>query len=178
MKERIMHQAILRFNSEGPTFKLDDIAKDLKISKKSIYKWYDDKEALLNHIVQHLFEVIRESKHAIYENPNLNELEKLIEVLCVYPDHEVFNYKFIPDLKHYYPNLYATVEEQLDINWEETFSLLNSCIDLGYIKPIKSALFKILFLGLYKELLLQEDEHPKERMRESIHFIIYGLKKN
>lgn len=178
MKERIMHQAILRFNSEGAAFKLDDIAKDLKISKKSIYKWYTDKESLLEHIVTHLFDVIQKAKHSIYENSNLNELEKLIEILCVYPDYEVFNYKFIPDLKHQYPVLYASVEEQLTVNWEETFDLLKLCIELGYIKPIENGLFKIIFLGLYKELLLQEDAHPKERMRESIQFIIYGLKKN
>lgn len=178
MQNEIMHHAIKRFNTEGAMFKLDDVASDMKISKKTIYKSYKNKEALIESIIDNLFKEIKKKEHDITCDNRLDSLEKLIGILSVYPDYEQFNYSHIPTLKAMYPILYTKLETQLENNWDETFRLLDQCVAEGRVKPISHDLFKLIFVGLYKQLLLTEDSEPQKRMRICIEHIFDGLKNN
>lgn len=177
-QKKILHEAIIQFNSQGVNFKLDDIASALKMSKKTLYKYYESKEALLSAIIDSLFAEIKRKEHEVYEDHSLSNVERLISLLAVYPDFEVFNYHQIPALKKVYPDLYERVDQHLESIWDETFSLLSICIASGEIKPIEPQIFKILFLGLYKQLLLEESHEPEKLMRTCIETIIYGMIQN
>ncbi len=178
MQNEIMHHAIKRFNSEGATFKLDDVAADMKISKKTIYKSYKNKEALIEGIIDNLFKEVKTKEHEITCDDRLDSLDKLMGILSVYPDYEHFNYTHIPTLRATYPNLYEKLEMQLESNWDETFKLLDHCVAEGRVRPISHDLFKLIFVGLYKQLLLTEDSEPQKRMRICIEHIFNGLKNN
>lgn len=174
---KIMHQAIKRFNLEGPNFKLDALAQDLKMSKKTFYKCFKNKEMLLLEVVKELFLQIKEKEKDVYQNHQLNTYEKLIGILSVYPDYASFNYHKIPELKTQYPQIYSYVETALEENWLQTLELLDLCIQEGVIIPISHDVFKIIFLGLYKQLLLTQHEAPDWLMRTCIETIFRGLKK-
>lgn len=174
---KIMHQAIVRFNLEGPNFKLDELAQDLKMSKKTLYKCFKNKEMLLLEVVKELFLQIKDKEQVVYQNTRFNSLEKLMGVLSVYPDYASFNYHKIPELKDQYPKIYAFVEVELEENWNQTLELLDLCIEEGHVVPISHEVFKIIFLGLYKQLLLTQHEAPDYLMRTCIETIFDGLKK-
>jgi len=142
------------------------------------YKYYENKEAILGDIVDELFRVIKAKEHEIYTDKTFTPLEQLIEILCVYPDYEAVSYHHIISIKETYPALYQRVDQYLENNWDETFELLNLNIELGLVRPIENETFKILLLGLYKQLLLTEHDSPKMLMRECIHHIFYGLINN
>lgn len=175
IQKKILHEAVIQFNKVGVNFKLDDIASALKMSKKTLYKYYDNKEALLSAIIDTLFAEIKRKEHEVYEDQTLSKVDRLVSLLAVYPDYEVFNYHQIPELKKTYPDLYARVDQHLESNWDETFALLSECIASGDLKPIEPHVFKILFLGLYKQLLLEESQQPEKLMRTCIETIIYGM---
>lgn len=177
-KDKIRKCALDHFNQDGVHFHLDTISKELKISKKTLYKHYENKEAILSDIIDELFRVIKAKEHKIYTDKSLTPLEQLIEILCVYPDYEAVNYHHILSIKETYPLLYQKVDQYLENNWDETFELLNLNIELGLIRPIGIETFKILLLGLYKQLLMTEHDSPKMLMRECIHHIFYGLINN
>ena len=44
LKEQILEEAMRQFNRDGFDFKMDDLAKELHISKKTIYKHFKNKE--------------------------------------------------------------------------------------------------------------------------------------
>lgn len=175
MEHEIMHQAIIRFNIDGVAFKLDDIATEMKISKKTIYKWYKNKEELIEGIIDHLFVEIKRKEHLVTCDTSLSLLDKLIGILSVYPDYELFNYSHIPALKASYLALYEKLEAKLESNWDETYKLLDECIDKSLVVPISHDLFRTIFLGLYKQLLLTEDESPEKRMQVCINYLFNGL---
>ena len=177
MDLEILHHAIERFNRDGVSFKLDDIASDMKISKKTIYKHYSSKEDIISEIIESLFKDIKSKEHEIFSDNTLSSVEKLMAILSVYPDYEAFNYKHIPELKEAYPNLYQKLEKHLENNWDETFILLDACIEQGEVHPISHDIFQVIFLGLYKQLLLTEDNSPEKRMKCCIETIFHGLKK-
>ncbi|MDH8677726.1 TetR/AcrR family transcriptional regulator [Fusibacter bizertensis] len=174
-KEQIMHYAIRRFNLEGISFKLDDIAKDLKISKKTLYKHYSGKEAIFSAIIESVFNSIKVKENEVFYRSDLNDVEKLLAILEVYPDFEVFNYHHFADIKMVYPEQYLKIESHLENNWEQTIDLLEICISKGYVKPIEKSLFKTIFLGIYKQLLLTDDPYPQEQMRACIEVVFNGL---
>lgn len=173
---KIMQQAILRFNLEGPNFKLDALAQDLKMSKKTFYKCFKNKEMLILDVIKALFLQIKEKKHAVYQHKALNAVERLMGILSVYPDYASFNYQQIPELKTQYPKIYMYVEMELEANWNQTLELLDLCITEGHIAPIAHDVFKIIFLGLYKQLLLTQNEAPDQLMQTCIETIFNGLK--
>ena len=178
VKEKIKKCALNHFNQEGVHFHLDTLSKELKISKKTLYKYYENKEEILSDIIDELFRVIKAKEHEIYLDQSLSPLEQLIEILCVYPDYEAVNYHHILSIKETYPLLYQKVDQYLENNWDETLDLLNLNIEMGLIRPIEAETFKILLLGLYKQLLLTGHDSPKMLMRECIHHIFYGLINN
>ena len=46
MKNRITEESVKSLQQEGLKFSVDTLAEKLKISKKTIYKYFPDKEAL------------------------------------------------------------------------------------------------------------------------------------
>lgn len=177
LKERIMYGAINRFNQEGISFKLDDIAKDLKISKKTLYKYYGGKEDIFSAAIDKIFASIKTKENEVFHNESLNDTEKLLAILEVYPDFEVFNYHHFSDIKSVYPEQFLKIESHLENNWDQTFALLEVCIHKGQIKPIDKNLFKTIFLGIYKQLLLTDDPSPQDQMKACIEIVFYGLLK-
>ncbi|GAB6106387.1 TetR/AcrR family transcriptional regulator [Fusibacter bizertensis] len=177
LKERIMYGAVNRFNQDGISFKLDDIAKDLRISKKTLYKYYDGKEDIFSAVIDKIFTSIKAKENEIFHNVKLNDTEKLLAILEVYPDFEVFNYHHLSDIKSIYPEQYVKIENHLESNWDQTIDLLEVCIQKGYIKPIDKTLFKTIFLGIYKQLLLTDDPSPQNQMKACIEVVFYGLLK-
>lgn len=46
MKDKIIHESINSLRQDGLKFSIDTLADKLKISKKTIYKFFPDKESL------------------------------------------------------------------------------------------------------------------------------------
>ena len=61
-KIRILEGAIAEFNTSGLKFTMDDLAKRLSMSKKTLYKYFRDKESLFFDMVDYCFSAIKESE--------------------------------------------------------------------------------------------------------------------
>ena len=62
IKARIFESALALFREKGIKFTMDDVAKNLGISKKTLYLVVRDKEALLNEMVDYGFNLIKEAE--------------------------------------------------------------------------------------------------------------------
>ena len=79
LQKNILDATLRVFDRKGLKFTMDDLAKELSISKKTIYTVYDDKEALFLAMVDYIFDSIKESEQMILTDPALRELvEKLL----------------------------------------------------------------------------------------------------
>lgn len=86
LKENIMQGTLQAFNQKGLKFTMDDIAKILGISKKTIYQVFRDKETLFLETVDYLFDRIKDSEQKIVENPEMDTLQKIHTILGVMPE--------------------------------------------------------------------------------------------
>ena len=86
LKEMILVGTMEVFNKKGIKFTMDDIAKSLTISKKTIYTVFTDKESLFLSMVDYLFDGIKKSEEEVLMDHNLNTLEKIKRILGVMPE--------------------------------------------------------------------------------------------
>ena len=84
LRETILEGTLEVFNRKGIKFTMDDIARTLNISKKTIYTVFEDKNALFMDMVDYLFDSIKESEKQVLADETLNTLEKSEKfwVLC------------------------------------------------------------------------------------------------
>ena len=83
LQKNILDATLRVFDQKGLKFTMDDLAKELSISKKTIYTVYDDKEALFLAMVDYIFDSIKESEQMILTDPSLSVVEKLHHILGV-----------------------------------------------------------------------------------------------
>jgi AcrR family transcriptional regulator len=105
-KERILVQVLRMYQRYGiKSVTMDDVAKKLCISKKTLYEYFGDKEDLVRQVVMmensRWFSIFREA-----ESRGLNAIEELFEVYQVLKKmfHD-YNPSMEYDLRKYYPDL-------------------------------------------------------------------------
>lgn len=123
LKENIMQGTLQAFNQKGLKFTMDDIAKILGISKKTIYQVFRDKEALFLETVDYLFDRIKDSEQKIVENQEMDTLQKIHTILGVMPEcYQDVDFRQLYQLKEKYPEIYHQVEVRLETGWETTIA--------------------------------------------------------
>ena len=161
------------FDRKGTKFTLDELAKSMRISKRTIYSEYSSKEDLLEAVVRSVFESIRRREAEILANPELNILEKAKEVICIFPAQKI-NFGRLDELRVTYPRIYGLIHQEFEANWEHTFSILQRAVDEGYLKPVSFENLRIILLGLFTELLSCDASIQRVKLRECLDIILEG----
>ena len=116
--KNILDATLRVFDQKGLKFTMDDLAKELSISKKTIYTVYDDKEALFLAMVDYIFDSIKESEQMILTDPSLSVVEKLHRILGVLPEgYQNIDLRKLYSLRDKYPKIYQKVELRLSTGW-------------------------------------------------------------
>lgn len=177
-----IYKTVLKlFSEKGIKFTMDDIARELRISKKTIYVSFKDKETLFIATVDHLFDSIKEEEKKIVEDNSLSTIEKLEKVLGVLPDnYKDINFEWLYVLKDKYPSIYKRVEKRLENGWEITISLIEKAMEEGVIRQVPIPLFKTMFESTL-ERFFQEDILIKNKITYTkaltnvIEILLYGV---
>lgn len=94
MKNKIIEESIQSLQREGLKFSVDTLAEKLKISKKTVYKYFPTKEALAYAIYERYYTDLKdEIKHLVLKKEKITEKELL---LCYFASakmayKEIFN---------------------------------------------------------------------------------------
>jgi AcrR family transcriptional regulator len=181
LKQEIIKKASLLFNRDGLKFTMDDLARELHISKKTIYKIIPDKKSLFNMMVDDIFDSIKQEEKNSLEDESSSTLEKLRRTLGAMPE-EYYNINFqnLNVLKEKYPKIYAHVEQRLETGWEQTIELLEKAMEEGVIRRISIPIFKTMFQATIEQFfqrdVLIENQIPyQEALQEVVSIMIDGI---
>ncbi len=86
LKEKIIQAALVVYKQKGLKFTMDDIAKDMSVSKKTIYQVIDDKNALINDLVDYCFASIKEREEEVKNDLSHTTLERIQMILAAMPE--------------------------------------------------------------------------------------------
>ncbi|MBO5986577.1 MAG: TetR/AcrR family transcriptional regulator [Lachnospiraceae bacterium] len=145
LRQKIFEGTIVVFNQKGLKFTMDDVAKELGISKKTIYKVFPDKEKMFLLMVDYLFDGIKNAEDEVMHDKNLTTIEKIRKILGVMPEsYRNIDLRKLYQLKERFPNTYRRVEERLESGWENTIALIEKGIKEGVIRPLPICLVKMM----------------------------------
>lgn len=181
MKILILEGTIKVFNEKGLGFTMDDLAKQLSMSKKTIYKFFDDKEKLFFSMVDFLFDGIRESKEAVLNDDSLDTLQKIKNILGIMPEgYKDIDLRRLYLLKDKYPKIYKKVEERLETGWESTIMLMEKGIEEGVIRPVKIPIVKMMMEAaleqfFQRDILVNNNISYADALDEVVNILVDGI---
>jgi AcrR family transcriptional regulator len=176
MKQIIIEAIKDQIRMQGIDFNLDHLAKQLKISKKTLYKYFDSKENMLNSIIIESYHEIKIKQKMIHQ-ANLEPLDKIKRLLQIIPvNHDLFSNENIIKLKSLYPNTYQMLVEFFESDWDDTFNLMINAQKTGLLKDFDLNLFRHIYVaGLL--FPLEEEMTYQKRIEVLIDYIFHGVKK-
>lgn len=132
--DRILDTAMSAFTKKGiKAVKMDDIAQQLVISKRTLYEIFENKEVLL-------YEGVRKSKRQRNEllKQMVSECSNVMDLILLFYHKKVEEFKlvnpqFYEDLVRY-PRVLVFLEEEKDANHQQFMAFLMRGVSEGYFR--------------------------------------------
>lgn len=181
LRESILEGTITVFNRKGLKFTMDDIARQLGMSKKTIYTVFADKESLFLDMVDYLFDSIKVSERQVMEDESLGTLEKVRKILGVLPEgYQNIDFRQLYPLKEKYPSTYAKVQERLETGWETTIALLEQGMSEGVIRQVELPLVKLMLEAALEQffqsdILVRNNISYKDALDQVVDILVDGI---
>lgn len=181
LRENILQGTIKAFNKKGLKFTMDDIASILRISKKTIYTVFSDKEELFLAMVDYLFDNIKKSEQEVMRRPDLSILEKIRKILGVMPEsYSEIDFRELYLLKEKYPKIYEQVEARLENGWETTILLLQRGMEEGVIRKLDIPIIKMMMEAaieqfFQRDILVRHQITYTDALEEVVSILVDGI---
>lgn len=182
IRQMIMDSVINQFNKKGMKFTMDDISKELHISKKTIYKEFNDKNELFFATVDYGFSAIKSKEAEVLADESLGLVEKISKLIVCLPDnYKNIDFRRVYQLKEKYPVVYQKVAHRIETDWDETDKLLEQAMEQGLIRKAPLGLIKLMIEGSIEKFLSSEELADtnlsyEQALNEMIDIVINGLK--
>ena len=136
MKKNIILKATELFMKLGfKSVTMDDIAKEMGISKKTIYTHFNNKETIIGVVTDHVFEIVCEDIDAICDlnqNP-IQELYAIKKRVMQYMQKEKASPTY--QLQKYYPAIYNNIKQR-------QFSYMQQCVVKNLNRGLEQDLYR------------------------------------
>ena len=181
VRRTILNGTLEVFNQKGLKFTMDDIAKELGISKKTIYKVFDDKEKMFLEMVDFLFDQIKVSEEEVMRDKTMTTLEKIRKILVVMPEsYREIDLRKLYELKEKYPAIYHRVEERLETGWENTIALLEKGMKEGVIRKVPICIVKMMLEAaleqfFQRDILIANNLNYGEALDHVVDILVDGI---
>ncbi len=182
-REKILKGTIQVFNKKGLKLTMDDVAEELKISKKTIYKEFKSKDEIFDSMVDYVFDNIKAREQEILESEEYSTLDKIRLLLSAMPEsYRNINFQELYPLSDKYPKVYKKLQRRLETGWEPTFSLLEQGKEEGLIRPDADfKIFKIMMEATLERFFQQDvmkgsGKKYNDYLNEVVDILLNGIK--
>jgi len=162
-------------------FTIEKLASDLKISKKTIYKYFSTKEEFVEKVLLYNFADLFTKVRNLPEHPE-DPLKHILMVLNIILNHvSVISSSSVYEVKLYYPNVWRQVEEfrqDLMRNLNNAFikaqhmGLIRKNLEMNLITEMIMNIVQTIF---QPEFFINYSYSISEMIRMFIDFIMNGL---
>lgn len=181
LKETILQGTIKVYSQKGLKFTMDDVAKVLGMSKKTIYTVFRDKESLFLTMVDYMFDSIKQEEQAVVEDASLNTVEKIRKIMGVLPEgYKDLDFRQLYLLRDKYPKIYRQVERRLETGWETTISLMEQGMREGVIREAPIPIVKVMLEAsleqfFRRDVLLQNQISFQDALDAVVDILVNGI---
>jgi len=136
IKEKILSSAGELFLRYGVrSISMDDIARHLAVSKKTLYQHFEDKEELVTLASEHQLEKSKKQYEALTESAE-NAIDELARIsVCMRNDAHEMNHSLLYDLQKYHPKAWGVwIDHKNKFIRESVVRNLKQGIEEGYYR--------------------------------------------
>jgi len=162
-------------------FTIEKLASDLKISKKTIYKYFSTKEEFVEKVLLYNFDDLFTKVKNLPEHPE-DPLKHILMVLNIILNHvSVISSSSVYEVKLYYPNVWKQVEEfrqDLMRNLNDAFikaqrmGLIRKNLEMSFITEMIMNIVQTIF---QPEFFINYSYSISEMIRMFIDLIMNGI---
>ena len=182
-KDKIIEKATKLFKSFGTqSVSMDDLCKELVISKKTLYQEISDKKELIQEVIQSINEKHQIQFGEIFENEKDPTKATLLMAKMFIQEMENTSVTLIYDLRKYYPENYKTIQEfKHTFFFKKAHEIVKRGIEKGlYRKDIHTSMVTSFYLSLCDEVLgptqIKDSEvRFKERVNQMLEYHLHAV---
>ena len=181
MRRRILDGTMQELHERGLKFTMDDLAKRLSMSKRTLYENFGSKEELIGSLLMEAVAEVQEKRQAIAGDINLSISEKFKQMMTV--GTTLWNEKtehVIIDIKKSMPGQWQKLENVKDELWVVIEDLIHQGVQSGCFRPIFIPALRAMFAGAFDEFsnyqfLLKNKVTMKEMVDYTIDILMFGM---
>lgn len=183
IREQILQAAIDELRVHGPNFHMDDLARRLRISKRTLYEHFSSKQEMIIEALYSLMDEVYTRHMKLLQNQELTAEEKLIEYFNVNASGKVFSMRKAKEIFTKMPEICATMQTYSKRDWQILEQIFEQAQENDeFIDFDKTLLIHMLHSAAddvldYVEQTDQDYSFP-EYMEKCIRIILYGIKKD
>ncbi len=181
IRQKILDAVLGEFKKKGAKFTMDDVAAELHMSKKTIYKEFNDKEEIFDALVDYSFDKIKAQEAEIKNDDSLSLIEKIERIMICLPDnYREVDFRKVFTLKDKYPKIYQKVQNRLESDWEDTIALLQQGMDEGKLRKLPIPVIKAMAEAsmerfLSSDVLDENDGSYEDELKVMIDILMRGI---
>jgi AcrR family transcriptional regulator len=165
------------------SLRVDDLARDLGVSKRTLYEMFGDKEELLYYSIKYLFQKEEEEVRASVVGTQ-SGIPMLFEMFDAMSERGATRKRVMENLAKFYPELYARVmTENRDKGLSQLRDKLNSLVEEGLISEMVNidlsiTMFYYISMGLMRNhgrLVLPNGITEQEAIRYTVVNFFRGI---
>ena len=175
-KENIIHHASKMFVEQGiKAVRMDDIAQELSISKRTLYELFNDKEELIYQSIRYYLEDSRERRLRHITNID-NPLEVMVINLREMIDGAPLAGRIRRNMRRFYPSVYKRLEDDVQSKSKADLERwVDSCIECGYFERNVKIKFAIDVLHHSVHGMLINTLNEERPSNELVEMMSYSL---
>ena len=112
LREKVIQKATFLFSRDGiKNVSMDELASSLRISKRTIYQNFDNKEDILRNCILEEYKNLQQRFTKIISEAD-NTVIAFLQIINEYKSNNLPNGIFMSDVNIYYPDIYQSIKAQ------------------------------------------------------------------
>ena len=182
IREKIIKEALREINCRGSDFHMDDLARNLRISKRTLYEHFASKQAIIEESLLSMMGKIQEEHRKLLADPDMTTEEKIISFFKVKSNNiTVLSVRKTTDLLKKMPDVCEKLEISRKADWDILGQLLDTAQQEDDFKPFDKFLLIHMLHSAADDVIdyfdkVKHDYSFPEYMERCICVILYGIK--
>ncbi len=182
LRVRILDEAAKLFDRKGIKFTMDDLARSLAVSKKTIYTVFEDKRSIMTETIDRFFDDALAEEEAILNDDSLAIPDQLKAIIGRVPERYTQNdLAQLYVLKEKYPSVYRHWQRCRENYWEGVCILLKRGIESGEIRDVRIPVLRTMFQSTIEQffqddVLIKNGISYRDALSEVASILVDGIR--
>lgn len=182
IRAKILAEALCEINRHGADFHMDDLARNLRISKRTLYEHFSSKQEIIEQAISDFTNKIYTYHRRIVSDSTMTCEAKLIAYFDVPSDNwQVLSVRKASELLTKMPDVWNRLQSRYEKDWRLLEQLLDEAQETGEFKPFDKLLFLRLLHSAADDIIdyfndVNHDSSFSDYMKRCIKVLLYGIK--